>query len=196
MPKKTLTPKQALFVREYPRDFNASQAALRAGYSPRTAAAIGHENLRKPNIRAALGKITERRLEKVDVTVERIVDELALLGFSDFGDYAEFVGKDGRTLVIRSLEDLPPGASRAIQSMESFTDKDGEPRIKLRLYDKRGALEILAKHLGMVVDRMHHTGKVGVELGVDDLVRLAHEGRNGTGPDTLALQEGDHGPGE
>lgn len=57
------TPKQAAFITEYLVDKNATQAAIRAGYSPRTAAAIGEENLRKPDIRAAIDDALQRLAE-------------------------------------------------------------------------------------------------------------------------------------
>ena len=68
-----LTPKQARFVEEYLVDLNATQAAIRAGYSEQTARVIGHENLTKPDIQKA---ITERRQEmqqRTAITADRVL---------------------------------------------------------------------------------------------------------------------------
>src|SRR5271166_5586839 len=63
-----LTPKQARFVQEYLIDLNAAQAAIRAGYSAKTARVIGHENLTKPDIAAAIEKAKAKRAERTELT--------------------------------------------------------------------------------------------------------------------------------
>lgn len=68
-----LTPKQAAFVQEYLLDLNATQAAIRAGYSPRTASFIGHENLRKPNIAAAIASAQAERSERLNITADEVL---------------------------------------------------------------------------------------------------------------------------
>lgn len=74
--KRGLTPKQAVFVREYLVDLNASQAAHRAGYSPKTAEVIGWENLQKPLIAEAIAKAMEKRSERVEFTADDVLREL------------------------------------------------------------------------------------------------------------------------
>jgi phage terminase small subunit len=71
-----LTDKQRRFVEEYLVDLNATQAALRAGYSQRTAASIGNENLTKPLIRASIEKELAKLRERSEVTVESIIQRL------------------------------------------------------------------------------------------------------------------------
>ena len=71
-----LTPKQALFVKEYIKDFNATRAAKAAGYSEKTAYSMGQENLTKPVIKDAVAKYTEKQTKKVDITVENILQSL------------------------------------------------------------------------------------------------------------------------
>ena len=80
-----LRPKQTRFVAEYLVDLNATQAAIRAGYSPKTARAIGCENLTKPDIAAAIAKAQAQLSEHTEVTIASIVAELARLGFADAG---------------------------------------------------------------------------------------------------------------
>lgn len=78
-----LTPKQERFVQEYIVDRNATQAAIRAGYSEKTAGVIGSENLDKPNIAGEIAKRTKVIAEKVEITQERVVEALASMGFHD-----------------------------------------------------------------------------------------------------------------
>ena len=74
-----LTPKQARFVQEYLIDLNAAQAAIRAGYSAKTARVIGHENLTNPDIAAAIEKAMAERAERTRLTADWVIDELRKL---------------------------------------------------------------------------------------------------------------------
>ena len=78
-----LTPKQQRFVEEYLVDLNATQAAIRAGYSEKTAAAVGCENLTKPNIADALAAAFSARSQRTDITQDMVVAELASIGFAE-----------------------------------------------------------------------------------------------------------------
>lgn len=80
-----LTPKQAAFVREYLVDLNATQAAIRAGYSKKTAQQIGDENLSKPVIREAIAKAQGKRAEKVELTAEMVINGLLKEATADDG---------------------------------------------------------------------------------------------------------------
>lgn len=71
-----MTPKQARFVQEYLIDGNATQAAIRAGYSEKTAHAIGHENLSKPEIAAAVKVAQGKLLEKLEITAEGLLRDV------------------------------------------------------------------------------------------------------------------------
>lgn len=71
-----LTPKQSLFVKEYLVDLNATQAAIRAGYSEKTAGAIGTENLAKPLIQAAIAEGSNARAKKLDISVEYVLQTI------------------------------------------------------------------------------------------------------------------------
>lgn len=71
-----LTEKQKRFVAEYLIDFNATQAAVRAGYSPKTAKSVGSENLTKPDIAAEIAKAQSKAAKKAEITVQSLADEL------------------------------------------------------------------------------------------------------------------------
>lgn len=68
-----LTPKQSLFVKEYLIDLNGTQAAIRAGYSEKTARQIAEENLSKPDIQAAVQEAMDKRAQKVEITAEYVL---------------------------------------------------------------------------------------------------------------------------
>jgi len=76
MAVKLLNPKQQSFCREYVKDFNATQSAIRAGYSKKTAKVIGYENLTKPYISVFLSNLMDKQAEKAEITVEWIIKEL------------------------------------------------------------------------------------------------------------------------
>lgn len=97
MAKVKLTNKQILFCKEYIIDFNATRAAIAAGYSKKTATVIGGENLAKPYIQEYLSYAMKKRAEKTEVTAEKVVLELAKIGFSnqhDLEGYDECALKD------------------------------------------------------------------------------------------------------
>jgi hypothetical protein len=82
-----LTAKQQRFVDEYLIDLNATQAAIRAGYSEKTAYSIGNENLSKPEIAKAIEGAQTARAKRTEITADRVLTELGKLGFSNMQDY-------------------------------------------------------------------------------------------------------------
>jgi len=77
-----LTPKQKRFCEEYIVDNNATQAAIRAKYSPRSAASIGHENLKKPKIQKYISRLKKARNLRTQVTADRVLEGLAKIAFA------------------------------------------------------------------------------------------------------------------
>lgn len=141
-----MSPKQRQFVKEYLIDLNATQAAVRAGYSARRADAIGYENLRKPEIQAAIAVEQQARSARTGITADRTLQELALIGFSDLTDYVEW---SGQTITLKNSADLDPVKRRAIAEISQT--KDG---LKIKLHDKKGALDSLARHQNLFNDKM------------------------------------------
>lgn len=92
-----LTPKQALFVQEYLIDLNATQAAIRAGYSARTAKSIGQENLTKPAIAEAIAAAQEERAEKTKITAQWVLEKAAQV-------FEEAHASNDRKNALRALE--------------------------------------------------------------------------------------------
>jgi phage terminase small subunit len=156
-----MTNKQKIFVKEYLIDLNATQAAIRAGYSKKTAYSHGQRLLKHVEIQNLLTSAMHKREEKAEITAERVLKELALIGFADQADYFEIY--DDGSLRVKQFEEMPEGASRVISGIEEIQRIMGsgeggkdmvlEARRKLRHHDKVRALELIGNHLGMWKDR-------------------------------------------
>lgn len=165
-----LTPKQERFVSEYLIDLNATQAAIRAGYSAKTAKSIGQENLTKPDIAAAVEVAMNKRADKVGITAERVLQELALIGFSNMLDYIQ-PRDDG--LIYLDMSALNRDQAAAIQevTVDQYQEETGDEggkrtvnKVKFKLSDKRAALVDIGKHLGMFKEKVEMTGAEGGPL--------------------------------
>jgi phage terminase small subunit len=174
-----LTAKQAQFVAEFLVDMNATQAAVRSGYSPRSAASIASENLRKPEIIQALQQAQQRLADHFQVTQERIIQELATIGFSDVTHYAL-----DDVLHLKPTATAPKAAMRALASIKHrirTIRRDDETEtiheVEFRLWDKNTALVNLGKHLGLFKD------KAGAEIPT---IRIIWEGLYERDGDPLA----------
>ena len=163
-----LTPKQRRFTQEFTIDHNATQAAIRAGYSPKTAGVIGAENLKKPQIDAEIKRIESATVQKLEITRERIAQELAEIAFAKATDYVSVETEPSPRLIIHPLtgepvtipggicqtvriadtDQLPEDKKTAIASI-----KQGANGIEVKTHDKVRALEMLGKMLGMFDSR-------------------------------------------
>lgn len=171
MPK--LTAKQERFVQEYLIDLNATKAAIRAGYSAKTAEQQGHQLLKKTSVAAAVSSSQKKTAARFEITKERIVEELAKIGFADIrkvvnwranvtamvedpdtGDQRMAVTNEVSLIGSEDIDDATAGAIAEI----SQTDRGG---LKVKLHDKKGALVDLAKMLGYMVEKTETTHQVG-----------------------------------
>ncbi len=151
-----LNPKQALFVLEYLIDMNASQAAIRAGYSEKTAGNIGHELLKKPEIHAALLKAMENRAERTGITADRILNELALIGFSNIQNY----NVDDRGQVDLNADTAKPEDIRAVASVKrrrSSGEWGESVEVEYSFWNKLQALTMMGKHVGLFNEKVDVT---------------------------------------
>ncbi len=146
MPKRRdLTGKQRKFVSEYLVHLNATRAAIAAGYSPRSAADIGHALLRRhAAVMAAIAEAMKERERRTHVTADRIVKELARIAFADIRSFAQW-GPDGMGL--RPLAEISDDDAAAVAEIYGPGAAGGRP--KLKLHDKKAALELLARHMGL-----------------------------------------------
>lgn len=137
-----LTDKQKRFVEEYLVDLNATQAAIRAGYSEKNADKIGHELLGKTRVSEAIRAAMDSRSARTQITQDMVLRELAAIGFSNVTDYVR-IDQNG-LVCLTPTDNLTREQQRAISAI-----KDGKYGVELRLHDKLSALEQLGKHLGL-----------------------------------------------
>lgn len=140
-----LTPKQIKFIDEYLIDLNATQAAIRAGYSKKTAQRIGSENLSKPLIQEEIQKRRNKLQSKCEITQERVLRELAAIAFASGADFAKVVtGGTFDTVKMIPTDKIPPEKLAAIAGMKMTANG-----VEVKLHDKVRALEMLGKYLGL-----------------------------------------------
>ena len=163
-PQTGLTAKQAAFVEEYLVDLNATQAAIRAGYSKKTANFLGMENLRRPHVAAAIKMAMDERSQRTKITQDDVLRSWFAIATADIRDVVEWkmgaLGSEEQeailpTLRARDSADLPPNISSAIADVSM--SRDGTIRVKM--HDKMRALDSLARHLGMFEKDNEQVGK-------------------------------------
>ena len=158
-----LPPKQRKFVQEYLVDLNATQAAIRAGYSPKAANNAGPRLLVNARVQAAIQQAMSRRERRTEITADRVLNELAKIAFSDLRDFVEF--GPGRTKIKSS--DQVDGAVLAEVS-------DTAAGTSVKLHSKMKALELLGKHLGLAAPEKHElSGPDGGPIEWVELVKVA-----------------------
>jgi len=167
-----LTAKQKRFVEEYLIDLNATQAAIRAGYSPNTAYSIGNENLNKPEIRARIDKAMAERSKRTGINADRVLQELARIAFINPIDVIDT--EDATVREDANDDDLAAVQSVKIKTIPTKNGSGVEREVKLN--DKIRALELLGKHLGMFKDKIELSGDVGVVQIIDDIPRSDDDG--------------------
>ncbi len=181
--ENNLTPKQKKFVREYLKDLNASQAAIRAGYSPKTARFQASTLLTKPNIQDFIAAEQQKLADDLEVTPERIVAEYAKLAFRDFGELGIW-DKKGR-LTVKASDTLPQKVLAAIKKVTRRKNKDGDFLI-LEFYDKKAALDSISKILGLFIEKKEIRMEVSLN---EELKRLEETPRPSIPHDVNLLPE-------
>lgn len=144
-----LTEKQQRFVEEYLIDLNATQAAIRAGYSVKTANEQGSQNLAKLSIQQAIAEQMAERSKRTGINQDRVVLELAKIALVKMTD---IVDNQGRIKSDASPDDLACIESVKYKKSESDTGSSVEREVKIA--SKLKALELLGKHLGMWNDKL------------------------------------------
>ena len=140
-----LTDRQRRFVSEYLIDLNATQAAIRAGYSQRNADKIGPGLLGKTRVSDAIREAIALRERRTAITQDRVLAELAAVAFASGTDFAQ-IQQDGH-VVFTPTDHLDENKKKAVASI-----KEGQSGTEVKTYDKIRALELLGKHLGMFSD--------------------------------------------
>jgi phage terminase small subunit len=151
-----LTAKEALFVHHYVTNgYNAAAAARAAGFAESSANTQGAKLVAKPRVKAAIDALMAPTLKKLDVTKERIIEELARLAFFDI---RKCFNPDGTLKDITELDDDTAAALAGMDVVELGEAGDKEALLKkFKVSDKKGALELLGKHLKMWTDKVEVT---------------------------------------
>ncbi|MBX9638054.1 MAG: terminase small subunit [Nitrosomonas sp.] len=174
MPKtknNKLTQKQQKFVDEYLIDLNATQAAIRAGYSAKTAEWIGPQLLGKSHVAAAIKARRDELSRKTEVTQERIILEMSRLAFMDI---RSLFNADGSLIPIKQLSDSAAAAIAGIDVVQVGNSDVGVGHVmKYKFPDKNKALENLARILGYF-DKDKNKEQDGISKLADALTSLAN----------------------
>lgn len=185
-----LTEKQKRFCDEYLIDLNATQAAIRAGYSPKGMNKRVTRMMANEGIMNYIQQHMKDREKRTEITQDKVLKELAAIAFSNGSKYAKIVerkaydeeGKEvvdyetGKQLTYKTVEfkntdDLTEDEKKAISSIHK-----GRDGMKVETYDKMKALELLGKHLGMFKDKLELSGTVNNPyegLTTEQLLKLA-----------------------
>lgn len=185
-----LNPKQKRFCAEYLIDLNAAQAAIRAGYSAKTARQIGQRLLTHVDIQAEISRGMKAREERTEITQDRVLQELAKIGFADARDVVNWGIKEvafgfddegkrlppdqiGDATVVQYIpapfvepvnrDDLPPAVAKAVKKVALTTNG-----FTIEMHDKVGALQKIGDHLGMFRQKVEVSGPDGGPVEVHD----------------------------
>lgn len=163
--KEGLTNQQDLFCREYiANNMNGTKAAISAGYSKKTAREQATRLLSKVHIRQKVDALKAERCKEVDVTAQRIIEELAKMAFANV---ANIYDDQGRLLPIH---EMPEDVAACLQEVTEGVDKEGNVQRKYKMADKKATLELLGRYLGMWVDRKEVSQRIAIEadFGLDE----------------------------
>ncbi len=159
-----LTAKQRRFVDEYLIDLNATQAAIRSGYSPRTANEQAARMLAKVSIQAYVSDRMKAREKRTEITQDRVLRELEKIGFADirkavrWGDSVPVTNPEtGEVLIASGIslvpsDELDDGTAAAVAEVSQTAQG-----LKIKMLDKRAALVDIGRHLGMFTDKIEST---------------------------------------
>ena len=186
-----LTAKQQRFCDEYLIDLNATQAAIRAGYSEKRASEQAYQLLQKTTVQNHIAELQKEREKRTEITQDRVLHELALIAFAKASDYARVVEKDamvevdgnmvpvldenGNQVKYRTVEPILTDDLTEDQKKAIAVIKKGRDGFEIKPYSKIQALELLGKHLGMFTEKVevkNTTPNVFEGLTTEELKKL------------------------
>ncbi|RYE42642.1 MAG: terminase small subunit [Hyphomicrobiales bacterium] len=162
----SLTAKQQRFVAEYLIDLNASQAAIRAGYSAKTAYSVGHENLKKPEIQVEIQAAMKARSERTEINADWVLTRLARDATADLADLYSECG------TLKPVHEWPmawrTGLVAGIETVQERNGEDPDGNLvyatvrKVKLLDRTKLVELIGKHVdvGAFKDKVEHSGEI------------------------------------
>ena len=145
-----MIPKHKKFIEEYMDDLDGPAAAVRAGYPKKTASTVSNKLLADPVVSGYIEKALQDQLSNLDISESTVLKEYARIAFSDITNVIKFSNSNGVQLKCHSSS-LSENISRAISEVQETSTG-----LKVRMHSKMAALDILAKHLGLVINRNEH----------------------------------------
>ncbi len=162
-----LSKKQRIFIDEYLKCWNATRAAIKAGYSEHSARTIGCENLTKPNISEEI----QRRLDESAMSADEVIQAVGEIGRADISDFIEIDEKTGRIKNIDFSKAKKAGKLHLIKSITPTANG-----LKVELHDRMRALELMGKRYKLFTDRVEHTGEDGAPITVVEVIKADGSG--------------------
>lgn len=137
-----LTNKQEMFCQEYIKDLNATQAAIRAGYSKKTAEVIGSENLIKPKVKERIQELKDKRVQRTKIDADYMTKTLQ--------SWLEVDVTQLLSLTVEQIKSLPLEVRKMVQAAKptSIKTEDGQVLYDIKFVSKEKAAEMLSKHIG------------------------------------------------
>lgn len=147
--RRLLTDKQKIFCDEYIKTLNKSEAAIKAGYSPKSAGQVANETFKNPNVTDYIQKRMNKRAKRTEITQDKVVEEIAKIAFSDMRNVATWGG--GNVTFLES-DDLTDDVTAAISEISSSYSENSNS-MKVKFYDKLRALDMLGRHLNLELSK-------------------------------------------
>lgn len=175
-----LTPMQAAFVGHYIVEKNATDAAKKAGYSAKSASQLGYQLLQIPSVSTAIEKKFQMQARRLDLSADRVLQEIMRVALADISQAYDEEGN------LKPVHEIPEDVRRAIVGIETETlpalqentPLEGEEQVreevlipsvkKVKFADKNRALELLAKHLKLLTEKVEHTHAITLEKLLDE----------------------------
>lgn len=145
-PASGLNERQERFAREYLVDLVGTAAAIRAGYSEKTAEQQASRLLSNVKVQGYIDHLKEQQARRLEITADAVLKELAAIGFANMGEYVDF-GPDGVRL--KSSQGMCRQQLTAVSEVQEIVSDNGSVRRRIKLHDKRAALHDLGQHLGI-----------------------------------------------
>ena len=158
----SLSPKQQRFVAEYLIDLNGKQAAIRSGYAPKNAEIQASRLLRSGKVADAVAAAKAKQLDTAELTAARVLEEYRRIAFADIRGYFDAAGN------LKPIHQLTEEQGSALAGLEVIIKNakagDGvtDEVHKFKLWDKTRALESLAKHFGLLTEKVEHMGTLEI----------------------------------
>lgn len=143
MPMRPLKPREQKLVEEYLVDLRGKEAAMRAGYRPSTAH-CSFKMLRRPHVAAAIAEAMAARARRTQITADRVLREYARIAFADIRSFT--TKETGGERSLKAVADLSDDEAAAVSEIAPVGKGNG---VKLKLHDKKHALDAIARHLGL-----------------------------------------------